>query len=128
MYALVKNLHMAFAALTFAGFLLRGFWMATGSGLLQTKPARVLPHVIDTLFLLTGIWLVVLLRLPVSQSPWLIAKLVALVAYIVLGTIALKRGRTMRGRAIAFVLAVTTFAYIIGVAIGKSPYSWLALA
>lgn len=128
MYLIVKNLHMTFAALTIAGFLLRGFWMATGSALLLAKPARVLPHIIDTLFLVTGIWLVLLLRLPVSQSPWLMAKLVALVAYIVFGTIALKRGRTMRGRAIAFVLALATFAYIVGVAVSKSPTSWLAFA
>ena len=91
------------------------------------RSVRILPHVIDTAFLVSGVALVLLLQLHVMQSPWLLAKLSALVAYVVFGSIALKRGRTMRIRKIALVLAVLTFAYIVGTAISKSPSSWLAL-
>jgi uncharacterized membrane protein SirB2 len=126
MYPILKNLHMTLAALTLAGFLLRAFWMATGSDLLHARTVKVLPHIVDTLFLLSGIGLIVLMRLPLLHSPWLMAKLTALVIYIVLGTIALKRGRTKPIRMIALALAFLTFGYIVGVAISKSPFSWLA--
>jgi uncharacterized membrane protein SirB2 len=126
MYAVLKHLHMTLAVVTLAGFLLRGWWMITGSAKLQRRGVRILPHVVDTAFLLSGIGLVVSMRLGLLQNPWLIAKLVALLAYIVLGTIALKRGPTMSIRVAALVGALLTFAYIVGVAISKSPASWLA--
>ena len=126
MYLTVKFIHVSTAILTISGFTLRGIWMLSGSPLLEMRVVRILPHVIDTVFLLTGIWLVWLLRLPVLDQPWLIAKLIALVAYVGLGMIALRRGRTMKTRATALVLALATFAYISGVAMSKSVASWMA--
>jgi 1-acyl-sn-glycerol-3-phosphate acyltransferase len=57
---------------------------------------------------------------------WLWAKVVALIAYVVLGTLALKRGRTRGTRIAAFVAALATFGYIVSVAIAKSPLGFLA--
>jgi uncharacterized membrane protein SirB2 len=51
----------------------------------------------------------------------------ALVVYIVPGTIALKRGRTTRTRMTALLAALLTFGYIVGAAIRKSPYSWATI-
>ena len=126
MYLLLKNTHTLLAIVTISGFLLRGYWMATESANLSRKVVRIAPHVLDTLFLLSGIALVYLVSLPVLQTPWLLAKLAGLVVYIVLGTIGLRRGATMQLRLVAFVAAVATFAYIVGVAFAKSPASWLA--
>ncbi len=99
--------------------------MAVKSDMMQLKLTRVLPHIIDTLFLLSGIGLVLLLKLDAFSQPWLLAKFAGLIAYIVLGTIAIKRGPTMQIRVIAFVASLGLFAYIIGVALTKSPASWL---
>jgi uncharacterized membrane protein SirB2 len=63
---------------------------------------------------------------PFTQ-PWLIAKFTGLIAYILLGTIAIKRGGTLQIRMIALVGAVSVFAYIAGVAFTKSPFSWIAV-
>ena len=126
MYATLKLVHIGTAILTISGFMLRGYWMLSGSSKLQLKLVRVLPHIVDTVFLLSGIGLIVILNLPVLSQDWLLMKFTALIAYIVLGTIALGRGKTMRGRTIAFVLALATFAYIVGVALNKSTASWLA--
>lgn len=127
MYLTLKFAHIVLAAISISGFVLRGFWMMTDSGLLANKVVRIAPHVVDTLFLASGIALVVQLSLPLMQSPWLLAKLGALVVYIVLGTLALRRGPTMPLRQIAFVGALSAFAYIVGAAIAKSPASWIAL-
>ncbi len=126
MYLTVKLLHVGAAVLTISGFTLRGAWMLMSSPLLDRKLVRILPHVVDALFLVTGILLVWQLRLAVLDQPWLIAKLLALVAYVVLGMIALRRGRTMRVRATAFFMALVVFAYIAGTALTKSVSSWFA--
>jgi len=127
MYETLKLLHVGTAILTISGFIMRAYWMFSGSSKLQLKVIKILPHIVDTIFLLSGIALIVTLNLPVLSQNWLLAKFVALVAYIVLGTIALGRGKTMRSRTTAFVLALVTFAYIAGVALSKSTASWFAL-
>lgn len=126
MYTTLKLIHMTAATLTISGFILRGFWMLSDSAKLQHPLVRVLPHVIDTVFLLAGIGLIMTLHLPVLLPAWLQIKIAALLVYIVLGTIALKRGKTKRARSVAFVLALLTFAYVVGVALNKSGASWLA--
>jgi len=127
MYTTLKLVHMIAATLTIAGFVLRGFWMLSDSEKLQHPLVRILPHIIDTVFLLAGIGLIMTLHLPVLLPGWLQIKIAALLVYIVLGTIALKRGKTKRIRAIAFVLALLTFAYVVGVALSKSAASWITI-
>ena len=85
---------------------------------------RIAPHVVDTLFLATGIVLVLQLRLPVLQTDWLMAKLVGLVVYIVLGAMTLRPGRGQRARLQAFVGALLAFAYVVNTAITKSVLPW----
>lgn len=126
MYETLKLIHLSLAILTIAGFMLRGFWMIQGSARLQHRLVRVLPHIVDTLFLASGISLIVVMHLQVMQNSWLLVKIAALIAYIVLGTIALKRGRTMNVRLLAFAAAFVTFTYIVGVALNKSALSWIA--
>jgi uncharacterized membrane protein SirB2 len=126
MYLILKNFHMMLATLTISGFLLRGYWMMSGSGLRQNRAAKVLPHIIDTLFLATGIWLVVVLKLAPLQHPWLLAKFTGLLAYIGLGMVAMRFGRTPQIKMVAFIAAIAAFAYIVGVALTKNPISWIA--
>jgi len=125
MYATLKLIHISAAILTISGFVLRGLWMLVESPILGTRIVRTAPHIIDTVFLLSGIGLIWTLNLPVLNQPWLLTKFAALIAYILLGTIALKRGRTRHIRIGALALALLTFAYIGGVAMSKSMGSWL---
>ena len=120
----LKLVHMSFAALSVALFSLRGCWMLLESPLGQARWTRVVPHVIDTAFLATGIWLAVRIGQYPFVQPWLTAKVFGLVTYIILGSIALKRGRTWAIRAAAFVAALAVFAYIVGVARVRHPLSW----
>jgi uncharacterized membrane protein SirB2 len=117
--------HVCAATLSLALFLLRGAWMLLDSPRLQDRWVRVVPHVVDTIFLAAGIALAIRITQYPFVHAWLTAKVFGLIAYIVLGTIALKRGRTRAIRAGAFVAAVATFAYIVGVARTRSPESWL---
>jgi uncharacterized membrane protein SirB2 len=128
MYSTLKIIHVNFAILSIVGFALRGVWMFSHSANLDRRIVRIVPHVVDTTFLISGIWLVVILQLTVREQTWLIAKFVALVLYIVFGAIGLRRGKTMQIRGAAFIAALLTYLYIVGVALYKSPTSWMTFA
>lgn len=123
-YLTIKHVHVSAAGLSLALFVLRGAWRATSPERLAARWVRVLPHVIDTVLLVSALWLA--WQLGRGAAPWIAAKVVALIAYIVLGSIALKRGRTPGIRAAAFFAALATFGYIVSVAIAKSPWGVLA--
>lgn len=125
-YLAVKYLHALAAIIAIAGFVVRGFWMISGSPKLELSITRVAPHVVDSLLLLSGIAMLVMLSLNPFTQAWLMAKFAGLAAYILLGTIAIKRGRTQEVRVLAFVGALSAFAYIVGAALSKSPASWPA--
>lgn len=116
-YALLKHIHAVAATIVLILFVLRGIWMVTESPMLQRRWVRVLPHVNDTILLLAAIGLAMFTGL----APFVIAKILGLGLYIVLGTIALKRGRTKPIRVAAFVAALSVLAYIFAVAIRKTP-------
>ena len=118
-YLLVKHLHITFAVISGSFFLLRGIWMLLDSGMLQRRWVKLVPHVVDTLLLTTALIMVFWSgQYPFVQS-WLTAKLLALIAYIGLGTIALKRGKTKTVRTSALLAALAVFAYIVAVALSR---------
>lgn len=110
---------LAFASILF--FMVRAYWSIRVQNLLQQKWVKVLPHLIDTLLLVLGITLMVLLRAWPQHHPWLAVKLLALLLYIVLGTFAIKRGRTAASRAGFALAAILVFAYMLMTAISKDP-------
>ncbi|WP_444996440.1 SirB2 family protein [Aliikangiella sp. IMCC44359] len=123
-YALVKHIHMSAAGLSLIGFLLRGYWMLTNSVLLQTKPSKILPHIIDTVLLVAAIVLLVLSELNPFVVNWITAKIILLVAYVILGTIALKRGKTKKIKVIAFVASLASVLAIFAIASIKPALSF----
>lgn len=126
MYYTIKHLHVTCVVLSAAGFLLRGLWMFTGSPLLQRRLTRVLPHVIDSLLLLSAIGLATMIGQYPFAAGWVTAKVFGLIAYILLGTVAIKRGRTPTVRAAAFVGALVVYAWIVSIAISKNMAGFLA--
>ncbi len=124
MYLALKHLHLTFVALSLLLFVLRGLWLSINSELLTKKWAKILPHVISSLLLLSGIALAVELGIAPGNNPWLIAKLIALVAYIGIGVAAFKVANRNHSRAL-WVSALLVFAYMISVAIAKNPLGFL---
>ena len=118
-YLVVKHLHITFAVISGSFFLMRGIWMLLDSSMLQRRWVKVVPHAVDTLLLTTALIMVFWSgQFPFAQ-PWLTAKVLALVAYIGLGTMALKRGRTKAARVSALLAALAVFAYIVAVALTR---------
>lgn len=125
-YLVLKYIHVGCVALSGTGFFVRGVWMLAESPILKQRWVRVVPHVIDTVLLGSAItMLVISAQSPFAQS-WLTAKLIGLVAYILLGMMALKRGRSKKVRAVFFVAALVAFAYIVSVALTRSPLGFFS--
>ncbi|MEV3835564.1 SirB2 family protein [Aeromonas allosaccharophila] len=123
-YPMFKHLHMTLALVSLLLFIYRWSLALAGSDRLQQKWLKILPHINDTFLLLFGVLLAVTLQLSPGQQPWLMAKLMALVLYIGLGVMALKRpARTQK--LVAGVAALAVFGYMVGAAITKSAWSWL---
>lgn len=126
-YLLVKHLHMGMAYLSISLFILRSSLSVTESPLLQHKVVKILPHLIDTFLLLFALLLMITIKQYPFIDSWLTAKLIALLAYIGVGSIAIKRGKTAVIRLWASIIAVLIFGYIIGVAKTHHALSWLAV-
>jgi uncharacterized membrane protein SirB2 len=125
-YHTVKNLHVGAAAVSISLFIVRIGWMMGSPQRLQHRWVKVAPHVIDTILLVSALWLAWQLGADGTRG-WLTAKIVALLLYIMLATIALKRGKTRRVRIAAAAAALATFGYIVSVALTKSPLGLLSV-
>ncbi|HLU14761.1 MAG TPA: SirB2 family protein [Burkholderiaceae bacterium] len=122
-YFAIKHIHVTAAVLSIVFFVVRAYWSVSGSAMLQKRVVRIAPHIIDTILLVAGVTLAAMIG---AHQPWILAKIVALILYIGVGTIAIKRGKTPKSRAIAAVISVAIFLYIVGVAIHHHPLSWIA--
>ncbi|MET3120436.1 putative membrane protein SirB2 [Oxalobacteraceae bacterium GrIS 2.11] len=118
-YQTIKYLHMSCVLLSGSLFVLRGIWMMRDSALRERLWVRVVPHCVDTVLLGSAVTLAIMSAQYPFQQNWLTAKLVALVIYIVLGAIALKRGTSKPIRVMAWLAALIVFGYIVAVAITK---------
>ncbi len=125
-YLALKHLHVSCVALSGAGFFLRGVWMLRDSPLLQRRWVKIVPHAVDTLLLGSAISMAVISAQYPFALDWLTAKFFGLLAYILCGAMALKRGRSKAQRAVFFVCALAVFAYIVSVALTRNPLGFLA--
>lgn len=123
-YLALKHLHVTCVVLSGLGFLLRVWWMSVDSPRLQHVLTRRLPHAIDTLLLASALSLAVWRGEYPFTVDWLTAKFFGLIAYIVFGALALKRAPTRRARLACVPLAMLAYAYIVSVALTRSPYPW----
>lgn len=115
-YPLIKSLHILLVQTSFAFFIVRGILMMFKSSLGLSAVVRYTTYLVDMALLTAAILLLVILQLNPFTTTWIAAKLILLLCYIVLGSIALKRGRTSRARVIAYFLALFVFMLIYTIA------------
>lgn len=114
-------IHVTSVAISFCLFLLRGLWMINTSDMLKRRWVKVLPHVNDTVLLLSAIMLALAIQQSPLENSWLMAKVLGLLTYILLGMVALRFGKTRRTKVTAWIMALMVFGYIVLVALTKSP-------
>lgn len=123
-YLTVKHLHLTCVLLSLVLFLIRGTWALYYPAKLEQRWIKILPHLIDTVLLISAVSLVVMLQQYPLVHGWLTAKVIALCVYIALGSYVLKSSATQPKKLLAFFAAVATFGYIISVALTRMPLPW----
>ena len=105
-YATLKLVHQGAVVLSVFGFFVRGLASLAGASWVRSRMARSLPHVVDTVLLLSALGLAWMLRLTPGNSSWLLAKIVGLVVYVLLGIVALRPDRPRAVRVTAWLAAL----------------------
>ena len=122
-YLWVKYLHVTCVVLSVSLFVARGTLELLKQPWRQWRLLKMAPHVIDTVLLTSALWLAWRIGQYPFVNGWLTAKVLALLAYILLGRRALGKNTLARQRLSYFVAALLSVGYIVGVALTHSP-SW----
>lgn len=127
LYPWLLPLHIGLVVLSVSLFAARGVGVLAGQAWPMAAGARGLAPVIDSALLLAGGALWWLLQLSPTQQHWLLAKLVLLLVYIVLGSLALKRAPTRAAKAVCFVAALSVVGFMASIAVARHPLGWFLL-
>lgn len=124
-FMLLKHIHVSCAVISIALFFLRGIWSFMDSPIMRQRWVKIVPHFVDTVLLASAL----ALAYTIGQYPfldgWLTAKFFGLVLFILLGTVALKYGKTRTIRVSAWFGALAVFVYIVLVARQHDPLPFI---
>lgn len=126
-FPLILATHVRCVELSGALFSFRAVLRVTGNDAANHAALRYASYAIDTTLLAAAVGLTLIIHQYPFVDAWLTAKVLLLLVYIGLGSIALKRARTRAGRVAATLGAWTTFAAIVGVAVTRNPAGWFSL-
>lgn len=130
LYLPLRHLHITLATASVAFFALRGAAVLAGASWPKRRAVRRTSALIDTLLLAAGGTLWWLLQLNPGRDRWLLVKLVLIVVYIGLGTLAIDRLRGTAARVLAYAAALACIAAVAAIALAhdaKAPLRWLGL-
>lgn len=117
MYLIVKQIHFWLVLMSITLFQFR-YWFYKFRTVEPPRLARILPHLLDSLLLLSGVTLAWMAAINPLQHSWLGVKLLALLGYIVFGTLAMKH--TGRWQWLGYLLATAAVLYMLWLAIHKT--------
>lgn len=127
-YPIALSVHIFCVLLSGALFAFRGALMLRASPMLRSRFLRIFPHVNDTILLTAAVTLAVIIQQYPFVHDWLTVKVLLLVVYIGLGSACLRVGGSRPLRVLFFVLAITTFLFMISVAWYHHPLGLLSVA
>jgi uncharacterized membrane protein SirB2 len=126
-YPQIKAVHIAAVIASGSLFALRGAAVQFGAKWAMAAPLRYLSYSIDTVLLTAALMLATILHQVPFVHGWLTAKVLLLVCYVVLGTFALKRGRTRVVRTTCWIAALLVYLFIFSIARAHHPLGVIAL-
>lgn len=126
-YLLLRDLHITCVILSGIGFFLRGMLRLFDSPLVELRWVKIVPHVVDTVLLLSAVSLAVLSQQYPIEQAWLSAKVIGLLSYIGCGMMAFRFSLGRRRMVLFFILALCSYTYIVSVAMTRHPAAWLAV-
>lgn len=117
-------LHISLISLSLSLFVWRGIYMWREIPIQSHMWKRKIPDMIDTLLLISGIYLAYILGFAPWHDSWLLIKLIGLIVYIFLGILALREAETLWLKRIYFISALLVATYMIAVAHSKLILPW----
>lgn len=120
---MLKHTHLLFVAIVVIVFIARVLIAQFKPELLAAKWMKIAPHVLATVLLLTGVGLVFEGNWLAGDYGWIVAKLIAMFAFIGLGMVAIRAQGDNRWYAFAGALIMVV--YIVKVAITKQAFFFL---
>ena len=126
-HAILHWTHVAAALLSGALFLARGLAVQAGARWALAGPVRYSSYAIDTVLLAAALLLFAMLPAALFANGWLAVKLALLLAYIVAGSFAIKRGRSLVQKRLALLLALLLYASIFSIASTRDPLAPLRI-
>ncbi len=122
----LRHAHIGLVAASGAWFALRAAGQLAGARWPLTLPARGASWAIDSALLGAGALLWAALQINPLVHTWLAAKLLLLVVYVGLGTMALRRARSPAQRLGWTLAALGCFGFMVSVALARHPLGALA--
>lgn len=126
-YVLVKYVHVTTVILSLSGFFLRGLLLLHASPIMNARWIRILPHVNDTILLIAAVTLAAMSGQYPFVVDWVTAKVLGLIAYIILGSLALRPGSSRKARIGCGLAAMGVFGWIVSVALTRQPKGFLTV-
>ncbi|MBL8330982.1 MAG: SirB2 family protein [Rubrivivax sp.] len=120
-YLPLKAAHVGLVLASGGLFAVRGALVLARRQWAMARAWRMLSYAIDTALLAAGLGLWAGLSLNPVTSPWLGTKLLLLVLYIVLGSLALKRARSWAVRRACYGAALGVYLFMVSVALTHQP-------
>lgn len=124
-YPQIKAAHIGFVLASGGLFALRGVLVQLGQRWAMSAPVRYLSYTIDTALLTSALMLLAVLHLNPFTTAWLAVKLAMLLAYVVLGTLALRRARGRRAKFGFYLAALAAFGFMYSVARAHHPLGFM---
>ncbi len=126
LYPQVRLAHIGLVLISGILFAARGVGVLVGAPWSMAPVVRRMSYTIDTALLGAALLLLYVLDINPFVVPWLSTKIALLLAYIVLGTLALKRARTPRVRLLCFLTALLCFGFMLTVARAHHPLGFFS--
>src|SRR5689334_3046589 len=124
-YVQIKLVHVTAVILSGLLFAVRGSCQLLGARWTMAAPLRYLSYAIDTTLLTAALMLATILHQYPFVHAWLTVKVLLLVVYVILGSFALKRGRTRKAQFWFFLAALAVYLFIISVARAHHPLGFI---
>lgn len=121
MYIALLFVHKITVVLSIIGFVARGWGHIFGKNWVSKKLVKIAPHIVDTLLIVSAISLVFVTGFKFTDT-WIIAKILGLIGYIVLGLMAFRFAKDRLSKAIYWLAALIVIFYVVAVAMHKTPF------
>ena len=125
-YPQIKTVHLWLAIASGAVFAVRGLFALLGMRWPRWLLVKWTSYTIDTALLTAAAMLFTILPAGMFANGWLALKVVLVVAYIVLGILAMRTSLTTPRRAAFYLAALAVYAQVYGIARAHHPAGWLA--